>query len=587
MHRKKKLIIRSLLVTLTITILSSLIIFGSTNALFVDKTTQSRKNNYNTGLLSITAISKSDTISLDNTLPMSDVEGEALEPYTFTIKNNGNLDYTFDIQLLTTGNVQNIFDPQYIKIKVDDATTTTLSALTNSKIKTAITLAAQDTMDISIRIWLDENTPNSQIGKTFNSQLVISGNASDTTSNYGITAASYITNLYNNAAKTEVTNNNITYNYATSVSLMNDRLGGTTKDLNAGNIRYYGANPNNYVDIGHRTKVATTVNNWEELFPPGNGEIELNNSEDCKTSMQENSINDEVISVVTGGQYTTINDFCSTTTIPAGTPILYRIIGIFDNMLKLISTQSIGAYSWDTSDSNLNSGNGINQWGPSGTYEGADLMRLLNPGYENESINNSLYWTGDSGTCYNGTNNDTASCDFTYYGLTKEVRNKIATVTWHLGNFEYSNDMFANDAYSRERDAVNIGTLSDNITRQDRWIGKVGLMYPSDYGYATDLSICQTHRLITSTDKTGYEQGACKNNNWMFINKYSWTLSSSSLSHVWIVWPDGSMHSDHVGIDKNQITNWSDFAVYPSFYLNSEERIESGSGSKADPYIIK
>ena len=38
--------------------------------------------------------------------------------------------------------------------------------------------------------------------------------------------AKYITNLYTNASKSTVTNNSITYNYATDVSLMNDRLGG-------------------------------------------------------------------------------------------------------------------------------------------------------------------------------------------------------------------------------------------------------------------------------------------------------------------------------------------------------------------------
>ena len=63
------------------------------------------------------------------------------------------------------------------------------------------------------------------------------------------------------------------------------------------------------------------------------------------------------------------------------------------NRLKIIREESIGDYSWDTSESSsINSGYGINQWGESGSYNGADLMRLLNPGYESESINNSLYW---------------------------------------------------------------------------------------------------------------------------------------------------------------------------------------------------
>ena len=44
----------------------------------------------------------------------------------------------------------------------------------------------------------------------------------------------------------------IEYNYATSVGLMKDRLGGI-KPLDEGNIRYYGANPDNYIDIDRNT----------------------------------------------------------------------------------------------------------------------------------------------------------------------------------------------------------------------------------------------------------------------------------------------------------------------------------------------
>ena len=66
-----------------------------------------------------------------------------------------------------------------------------------------------------------------------------------------VLATEYITDLYNNASKTTITNNNINYSYATSVGLMNDRLGGTTTSLDVGNIRYYGADPNNYVSFNN------------------------------------------------------------------------------------------------------------------------------------------------------------------------------------------------------------------------------------------------------------------------------------------------------------------------------------------------
>ena len=61
--------------------------------------------------------------------------------------------------------------------------------------------------------------------------------------------AQYITGLYTSGTKTETTNNNVKYNRVTSKNLINDRLGGTTADYNAGNIRYYGSNPNNILIV--------------------------------------------------------------------------------------------------------------------------------------------------------------------------------------------------------------------------------------------------------------------------------------------------------------------------------------------------
>ena len=63
---------------------------------------------------------------------------------------------------------------------------------------------------------------------------------------------------------------------------------------------------------------------------------------------------------------------------------LWRIIGVMKNIndgngnisdrVKLIRNESIGNFAWDTSDSSVNGGWGINEWTK------ADLMKLLNPG---------------------------------------------------------------------------------------------------------------------------------------------------------------------------------------------------------------
>ena len=189
---KKKIIIS--IVILAIALIGFSLV-NSTYSLFYHEETASNTESYSTGLLSIVASSKGETISLNNTLPISDTDGINTTPYTFTIKNIGNLDYKFNVKLLSTSSSDTTVDPQYIKIKIDDGGVTTLSSLTNSIIKSDITLAAGESIDISIRVWLSSNTPNSQIGKVFNSKIVTDGQAVYTSTNNEIPAAETLRKL--------------------------------------------------------------------------------------------------------------------------------------------------------------------------------------------------------------------------------------------------------------------------------------------------------------------------------------------------------------------------------------------------------
>ena len=177
-----------------------------------------------------------------------------------------------------------------------------------------------------IIFYIDGNLASNDIAS--NTESNFSATISAVANQGKFTAAKYITSLYTNASKSPVENNSITYNYASSESLMNDRLGGTTSDLDGGNIRYYGASPNNYIYFNcsdYNNQSDTTCEKW-------------------------------------------------------------RIIGVFGNQVKIIRNETIGAYSWDTSASGVNSGDGENEWPQ------ADLMKLLNPGYDSETIGGSLYY---------------------------------------------------------------------------------------------------------------------------------------------------------------------------------------------------
>ena len=331
------------------------------------------------------------------------------------------------------------------------------------------------------------------------------------------TLAEYITNLYTNADKTEVPNNGIEYNYASSESLMNDRLGGTTTDLDGGNIRYYGASPNNYIYFNcsdYNNQSDTTCEKW-------------------------------------------------------------RIIGVFNNQVKIIRNEQIGSYSRDTSASGVNSGYGENEWPQ------ADLMKLLNPGYDNEAVGGSLYYNSSSGTCYNGRTNKTTTCNFTSSGIKNDTtRNKIAEVTWNLGGWNDAS-IFSNQIYGYERGTkVYYG-------RSITWTGRIALPYPSDYGYATDFNKCSQNLYSYNDSSSSY---ACRTNDWMYPiitnsgKDIGWLLTpySSDAYNAFYVYSAGYVYN----YDSGYIYPCNAGGVAPTLYLNANEYVESGNGTESNPYHL-
>ena len=299
-----------------------------------------------------------------------------------------------------------------------------------------------------------------------------------------------------------VTLNSVNYKYDDTNKLMEDI---------AGNIRYYGANPSNYIYFN-----CSDYNNQS--------------SSTCET---------------------------------------WRIIGVFDGNVKIIRGSQIGKYSWDSSASGTNSGYGVNEWSQ------ADLMKLLNSGYDSESVGGSLYWDAKSGTCYNGSSNATTSCNFTSTGLKNaETRNMIAETTYYTRG-HYTADIYVNAMYDKERVS---GTVTTGVTptRTLTWTGKIALAYPSDYGYAADLSLCQKQL-------GSYNDATCTANNWMksiLVPNYGWLLTphSISVSGAWCVYSSGN-----VGHGSNTSTSGG---VAPVLSLSSELDIGPGTGESSSPYQL-
>ena len=591
---KKKIII--VVIVLAISLIGFSLL-NSTYSLFYHEDIASNSDNYSTGLLSITATGKGDSISLTNTLPMSDTEGAATTAYTFTIKNIGNLDYKFNVKLLSTGDSSTTIDSQYIKVKVDNDSVTTLSSLSNSIIKNNITLSAGQSIDISIRVWLSSDTPNTQIGKIFNSKIVTDGQAVYTSTNksvydYWTGAAKTIADLYTNSTKTPVINNNITYQYDTTNNLMADV---------AGNIRYYGKSNTTTVPAWQSDETVSTIGtydsesacledletNYNICSPDVDGYANYGYSDQATCEAEYDWGSDMIGESMTYNEgkqkyctgtgknyepveinnyiYFNCSDYNNQT---SDTCEIWRIIGVFDGKVKIMRGSQIGTYSWDSSASNVNSGNGVNEWSQ------ADLMKLLNSGYDSESVGGSLYWNAKSGTCYNGENNATTSCNFTSTGLKNDTtRNMIAETTYYTRGHGTSS-IYVDAMYDKERVS---GTVITGVTptRTLTWTGKVAIPYPSDYGYAADLSSCQ-QTLIN------YGNSTCTANNWMkeiVAPNNGWLLTpySAVANSAWYVDSSGYIRSTGA---------YNALGVAPVLYLDSKLVIGSGSGSSSAPYQL-
>ena len=229
----------------------------------------------------------------------------------------------------------------------------------------------------------------------------------------------------------------------------------------------------------------------------------------------------------------------------------------------------IGSYSWDTSDSSTNSGYGVNEWSQ------ADLMKLLNSGYETESVGGSLYWNAKTGTCYNGSKNATGSCNFTSTGLKNDTtRNLIAETTYYTRGHN-SSSIYVDAMYDKERVS---GTVITGVTpkRTLTWTGKVAIPYPSDYGYAADLSLCQKQL-------GSYNDATCTANNWMksiLAPNNGWLLTpTSGFAYLaWYVFSSGRVYSS--------INDYNAYGLAPVLSLISELDIGPGTGTSSSPYQL-
>ena len=202
---------------------------------------------------------------------------------------------------------------------------------------------------------------------------------------------------------------------------------------------------------------------------------------------------------------------------------LYRIIGVFgDNnhgikdqqLVKVIKNTSIGNIKWNRSNSNV--------------WANASLNTTLNSTFKTEKLSG--------------------------------FEDKIAEVSWRVSGYSTS--------------AATVKTVyTAEITNATKThTAKIGLMYPSDYGYATTPDYWTTNLFDYDT--------AAKNKDWLFLGSYEWLLSpgSGDFNGAWNVNSSGRAYNNGGVVYAS--------AVRPSFYLLSSVKYVSGSGTSSLPIRI-
>ena len=228
---------------------------------------------------------------------------------------------------------------------------------------------------------------------------------------------------------------------------------------------------------------------------------------------------------------------------------LYRIIGVFDDQVKLImadypttsQTGTSGAYS----TTYANSG-----WSTS-YYKGDQSTSSIGVYYWNPSGTNT--WSSSTLTTTNLRDTFLNTFSSTY-------QEDIASATWYVNGYSTN--------------SATPATWHDNESTGTPWTGKIGLMYVSDYGFAASNS-------AWTTNMDSYNSSSITSNNWMYMGLTEWTISrySSYTYSAYRVYYSGSVSGDYV-------SKYSTNAVRPSFYLESSVSYASGSGTATNPIRI-
>ena len=241
------------------------------------------------------------------------------------------------------------------------------------------------------------------------------------------------------------------------------------------------------------------------------------------------------------------------TTCP--TENLYRIIGVFNNHVKLIK--------YDYAKSSL--------LGTDGDFSQEYTSNYFSGEQGESPSSNSLYYWNNAGTnTWSASKLNTVNLNTNFTtNIGTAWANKIATTTWKVGGGTYAN---LRDAVPKTAYQYEVGSSASTTT----YDAKIGLMYVSDYYYSASPS---AWTLVGYNSDYTKSYASAKGENWLYGGGWDWTISRNSVisDYAFFVYYSG-------GVDSGDVNGGS--GVRPSFSLLSSTTYVSGSGSMSDPVRI-
>ena len=201
----------------------------------------------------------------------------------------------------------------------------------------------------------------------------------------------------------------------------------------------------------------------------------------------------------------------------------------------------------------------------------------------NDAISNKNYIAAPY-VCNGCVNHWPSTTLYTTLSSTYTIANYKNTVNYkmYLGTSESPYSLTAEGWHTAERGATPGATAASSYNGAVSYIGSVGLIYPSDYGYAVLSSDCAR----TIKPHNYYEPAACKNNNWLY---------QGSSSRQWLISPDSGFVASTVVLNRKGdigVNNYgegidvaSSGSFSPVMALKSEVMV-TGSGTQSDPYVM-